>query len=258
MSEALFTLDLKETFPRLARAPIVEAIIHWQARAQHSLDLENLRDTLLVRLPDYGKATPIHRFGVMAKLVSGNEPQVEHHKPNFAGLRLTSQDGHYVMQFLRDGLVFSRTRPYEHWEAFRNAAKQAWQVYRDIAQPTEIKRLGVRFINHIPTVTSETLGRYLREPPTCPSNLPLREFVYQSTFAVPGHPYDIRVIKVMQPSMPELQSSTGLFVDIDVFSTNAIDAAEEEESLNRMRWLKNKVFFTLITDEARQLFEGDG
>lgn len=97
------------------------------------------------------------------------------------------------------------------------AAKDAWAAYVDIAAPVEIERLGIRFINHLPEATGETLSQFLREPPTCPSNLPLKEFVYQSTFNVPGHPYGIRVIKVKQPSMPEVQQSSGLFLDIDVF-----------------------------------------
>ena len=164
------------------------------------------------------------------------------------------------MQFRRDGLVFSRTQPYEHWEPFRDAAKEAWQVWTEIAHPMEVQRLGVRFINHLPAVTPETLAFFLREPPTCPADLPLKEFVYQSTFTVPGHPYGIRVIKVLQPAMPELPASTGLFLDIDVYTTKAmpLDGAGLDASLDSMRWSKNKVFFTLITEAARQLFQGAG
>jgi len=82
------------------------------------------------------------------------------------------------------------------------------------------------------------------------------EFVYQSTFAVPAHPLGVRVIKVMQ-SMHELQQSSGLFLDIDVFSTKAIlnESAALDEALAKMRWLKNKVFFTLLTEKAVRSFE---
>ncbi len=68
-----------------------------------------------------------------------------------------------------------------------------------MAAPLEIQRLGLRYINQIPIKGAESLGEVLREPPTCPSNLPLNDFVYQSTFTVPNHPFGIRVIKVMQP-----------------------------------------------------------
>jgi uncharacterized protein (TIGR04255 family) len=257
MAEGVFTLDLNETFPRLAHAPIVEAVIHWQARAQKPMEQDVLKKALVARLPTYPQSAPIQGFGLTATLSPADDAtRVEHQRVGFLGLRLTSADGCYIVQFLRDGLVFSRTKPYEHWEPFAAAARQAWHVFMDIAEPVEIQRLGVRFINHIGTAMPETLASYLRDPPTCPSNLPLKEFVYQSIFAVPGHPFGIRVIKVMQPTMPELQQSSGLFLDIDVFSTTAIqnESAAMDEALAKMRWLKNKVFFTLLTDGALQSF----
>jgi uncharacterized protein (TIGR04255 family) len=257
MSEGVFTLDLNEAFQRLSRPPIVEAVIHWQARAQNPLEQDALRKTLATKLPQYPQAAPMQRYGLMATLSAEDETSVvQHQRKGFLGLRLTSDDGRYIVQFIRDGLVFSRTKSYDHWEPFAEAAKQAWQVFLEVAAPEETQRLGVRFINHIATATPATLGNYLREPPTCPSNLPLREFVYQSTFDVPGHPFGVRVIKVLQPSMPELPQSSGLFLDIDVFSTTAIpsEPGPLDEALEKMRWLKNKVFFTLLTEVALQSF----
>ncbi len=161
-----------------------------------------------------------------------------------------------MIQFTRDGMVFRRTKDYEHWEAFSEAAKEAWRAFVEVAAPLEISRLGVRYINHIPGATPATLEHYLRDTPTCPSNLPLKEFVYQSTFALPDHPLEVRVIKVMQPPMPEVQPSSGLFLDIDVYATKSIanDPPAVDEALNQMRWLKNKVFFTLLTTQVIQAF----
>lgn len=250
-----FQLDLNETFPRLARAPIVEAVIHWQARAQKALDSTSLEAVLTARLPQYTVHEPVHQMKLMAMISEKEDSSVVQHKRGWEGIRLKSAERRYVVQFKRDGLVFSRTQGYDHWEPFVSAAKEAWQVYVDIAAPVEIQRLGVRLINQIPAATPENLNQFLREPPTCPANLPLKEFVYQSTFNVPGQPFGIRVIKVMQPS-PEVQQSSGLFLDIDVFSTKAIpnEPAALDDTLGQMRWLKNKVFFTLLTDEAVQSF----
>lgn len=258
MPDNPFTLDLDVTFPRLSRAPIVEAVIHWTARAQNPIEPEALQCALAHKLPMYPRTNAVQGYRFKAELSVGNDsPVVDGQREGFLGLRLTSDDGLNIVQFLRDGLVFSRTKHYEHWEPFRDAAKQAWQAFVEIAAPLEIQRLGVRFINHISTATPENLREYLREPPTCPSNLPLTEFVYQSVFGVPGRPFGVRVIKVMQPPMPELQQISGLFLDIDVFSTKALanDPAALDEAFVRMRWLKNKVFFTLLTDEAIQSFQ---
>jgi uncharacterized protein (TIGR04255 family) len=256
MSTAPFTLDLSESFPHLTRAPIVEALIHWRARAQKQLEADALSAALAERLPQYPIREPIQHLEMMATFSGGGDSSSVRQKRDWQGLRLKTEDGSYVVQFQRDGLTFRRSKNYERWEAFTKAAKDVWQAYVEIAAPVEIERLGVRFINHLPDATGETLSQYLREPPTCPSNLPLKEFVYQSSFSVPGHPFGIRVIKVMQPSMPDVQQSSGLFVDIDVFSTKAIpiEPAVLDDAFAQMRWLKNKVFFTLLTDTAAKSF----
>lgn len=256
MPESVFKFDLTETFPRLSRAPIVEAVIHWQARAQKSFDPDALTASLAKHFPDYASRNPIQRVEWNTTVSDGEDPPVFRQRKDWLGMRLKSDDGHYAVQFERDGLVFSRVNGYDHWEPFVQAAKVAWNSFLEIAAPLETQRLGVRFINHIPAATPETLGSFLLEPPSCPSNLPLKEFVYQSTFAVPGHPYNVRLIKVMQPPSPELQASSGLFVDLDVFATNAIpnEPSALDQALTEMRWLKNKVFFSLMTPQALDLF----
>lgn len=249
MADGIFRLDLSETFPQLTRPPIVEAVIHWQARAQNWSEPNALDAALAELFPEFTRS-PIQHVEMTA-LVSGEDASsAVRRSPR--GIRLKSTDGRYVIQFTRDGLVFSQIKEYEHWEPFRDAAKAAWRVFLDLAAPMETQRLGVRFINHIAAATPTTLRDYLREPPTCPSNLPLSEFVYQSTFAVPGSPFGVRIIKVLQPSMQELPQSSGLFLDIDVYSTNAIlnEPGPLDEALRTMRWLKNKVFFSLLTEEA--------
>src|SRR5262249_2058852 len=109
MAEGVFRLDLNETFPRLSRPPIVEAVIHWKARAQTPMEADALKKTLAERLPYYPQSSPIQGFGLMATLSPVDETSVVQHKrKGFLGLRLTSNDGSYIVQFLRDGLVFSR------------------------------------------------------------------------------------------------------------------------------------------------------
>ena len=157
-----------------------------------------------------------------------------------------------MIQFSRDGVAFSRVNSYEDWPQFIASAKRAWLAFVEIAVPIEIQRLGVRFINHFPTAKPETIGNILKDPPTRPSHLPLSEFTYQSTFTVPDQPYGIRVIKVMQQSGLGQTQGSGLFLDFDVYTTKPIpfDDPEMNDKLTQMRWLKNNIFFSLLTDNA--------
>ena len=225
--------------------------------AQNSLEENSLREKLTQVLPQFPKIDAIHHSKLMAVLAGQDaQPKVEHER-GWQGLRLTSDDNLQVVQFKRDGIVYSRTQSYHSWDRFMAEAKPAWRAFEMIAAPVEIQRLGVRFINHIPAATPELLPDVLCEPPTCPSNLPLSEFVYQSTFTVPDHPYGIRIIKVMQSATVGMPQSSGLFLDCDVFTTKplACDESVLDEAPVEMHWLKNKVFFSLLTESVLQTFK---
>ncbi|MBS0263334.1 MAG: TIGR04255 family protein [Planctomycetes bacterium] len=254
----MFNFDLSEMFRQLARPPVVEAVIHWQARALCSLEQDSLVQSLAEELPGFTTPEPIHQLTVAAmfpETESGDEVQ---RSRAWHGLRLKSVDGNFLIQFTRDGLVFSQVNDYQNWDSFSAAALMAWNVFVGIATPTEIQRLGVRFINHFPSATPENLREILIEPPVCPMGLPLSQFTYQSEFAVPGHPLAVRVIKLMQPSITAFAGSAGLFLDIDVFSTKELanDSVAVQTALSQMRWLKNKIFFTLLNESALKTLTG--
>ena len=252
MAKATFKLDLAEQFPQLSHAPIVEAVIHWQARAQKPLEPDAVRSALVQQLPEYRSCEPIQQFAFAAMMTEQNAAPIVQHQKGWYGFRLTSDDQRYVVQFHRDGIVFSRTQQYPELAAICRGGKADLARVRQIAAPVEIQRLGVRFIKPHSGCEAETLAEILCEPPTCPSNLPLNEFLYQTRFSVPDQSYGVRVIKVMQPSVPGLTQSSGLFLDCDVYTTTPMSCEDTkvDRALGEMRWLKNKIFFTLLTEEA--------
>jgi len=80
MAESVFTLDLTETFPRLSRPPIVEAVIHWQARAQNPLEHDALKQTLATRLPRYPESAAMQGFGLTATVSAKDDTSVVQHE----------------------------------------------------------------------------------------------------------------------------------------------------------------------------------
>ena len=48
-----FKIDFKEEFDNLPNAPIVDAVIHWQAEPTKTPDPNSLFEDLETRLPDY-------------------------------------------------------------------------------------------------------------------------------------------------------------------------------------------------------------
>lgn len=254
MSNKEFKIDLTESFEHLPGAPIVEAVIHWRARAEQKLEPDVLLEQLKGKLPDYPNSQRQQQIGVGAEF--GPEGAALHQRHNWHGFRFEDADKLHVAQFTRNGFVFSRLQPYEDWEKFEAEAKRLWQVYCELAEPSEIQRLGVRFINRIIPVEPDKLAKLLAIPPRSSDSmeLPLKGFMHQNTFDIPGHPYNLNVVQTIQPPSPPETDSFSLILDLDVFTTRPIQFDEMDSQLLQMQWVKNKAFFSCLTNTALDRF----
>ena len=246
-------LDFRQEFPHLAAAPIVEAVIHWRACAQNDWQREELRQELARRLPDYPEQKEQHEIQLEldAQLDKDAEPTATRHG-GWSGFRHLTPDKLNIAQFKREGFVFSRLRPYQNWEVLENEARRLWQIFVELAAPSEVSRLGVRFINRIALGAEQDLGEYLVDPPSRPLGLPLRGFLYQSTLDVPDHNLRVNIVKTLQGTDSGGSGQAGLILDIDVFTSRPVmcDEAAMNDVLPKMRRLKNAVFFALITPQT--------
>lgn len=249
----VFKIDIGEEFENLPNAPIVEAVIHWRARAKKNLEQNALQDELKKKLSDYSQPQPQRKIEMQAEIgPSGSGLQLQH--DSWHGFRLNSLDKLHVAQFTQDGFVFSRLKPYESWEQFEAEAQRLWNIYLKLAEPPEVQRLGVRFINLISPVQPEQFSDLLTIPPKGPDQMPMpiQGLMHKTTFDIPRHPYNLNVIQAMQPPFSTQTEGFGLILDIDVFTTHALEPKEEllKHHLNEMRWIKDKAFFSFLTEDA--------
>lgn len=256
--DAAFQFDLDEKFPHLARAPIVEAVVQWLARAGKPLSPEELRAQLVERLPDYPDIQAQRALSLEAQFQAGG---LSRHvqQDTWLGFRCISADKLHIAQFTRDGVVFSRLKPYGDWQAFSSEAMRIWKLFVELAQPTEVQRLGVRFINSIAAMGITDLRKYLARPPASLESLglPVTTFLWQSRHAVPGQPFELNLVQTIQPTMTPQADGLGLILDIDAFTTQAFPPRDEivAEYLAKLRWLKDKAFFSLLKKSAVKLFQ---
>ena len=257
----LQTVDIKpeEKFENLPRAPIVEAVIEIRARATKSLEETSLRTAIEPKLAGYVFLDSLREFHSEVKLEGGKPPIQKVSDAGWKGVRFRSSDEKHIAQFNRDGFVFSRLEPYLTWEELESEGKRLWNIYKDVAQPVEIQRLGLRFINRIKLPPGELLFEdYIQPAPSSPHGLelPFHGFMHKDTLGVPGHPYAINVIRTIQQLNGGVDGGVALILDIDVFTTQGFDLDDTvlQRRLLDMRWLKNKVFFGSITAKALEMF----
>ena len=118
----------------------------------------------------------------------------------------------------------------------------------------------MRFINRIAPIKLSDVRRYLAKPPECFERLglPMTGFLYRSTHDIPEHPFQISVVQTIQPPIPPKTEGFGLILDTDVFTTQAFPCDDEilQDHLARMRWFKNKAFFSQLKKSAVRKFAG--
>ncbi|MDQ6950426.1 MAG: TIGR04255 family protein [Mariprofundales bacterium] len=244
-------LNLDEQFPHLIHAPIVEAIVEVRTQAGIPWEENPVSEKIKKELSDYPDVQSLKMMQHELKVTAGQRPEQAVRDLGWRGLRCETEDKLQVAQFYRDGFTFSRLQPYENWDIFCKEAMRLWRCHQSIAKPEQVDRLGIRFINRIraPQHPIE-LDDYLTAAPQAPAaiDFPFVSFLHQDSFQIPEHPYRVDVVKTVQE-----MAGTWLILDIDVFTTQPIDANKLEDLpyLREMRWLKNKFFFSSITEKVK-------
>lgn len=261
-SMAKLVIDIGEQFQRLPRAPIVEAVIDIRAREGTKLEEETVKEQLGSKVRGYQFLDSRRKIQVRQDMNLGAvEPTNSIIRDlGWKGLRFQSTDEKHIVQFNRDGFVFSRLEPYQNWEQLNEESMRLWELYAEMAKPVEIHRIGLRYINRIQLPLGDVRFEDYFDPAPVPPkdlDLPFQNFMQHDTLATPDHPYAINVIRTMQPHGTGGNSGLGLILDIDAFTTQGfeLEDAELKKRLLEMRWLKNKVFFGSITLKALKLFE---
>lgn len=247
-------IDHSEVFPELGKAPIVEAVLHWHAMASKQYAQGVLLKDLRSAFPNY-EATDQHNLEAG---FTGAPGSIEFkHRSAWQGIRLTEKgtDGKpkFVCQFLGQGVVFSRLAPYEGWGEFEPEALRFWKKHCELGNPSEVARLSVRFISQIAVDSVHEIEQYIDTvcEPLNQLGLSANSYYHQDTIELANEPYVINTVHAVQ-STPDGKSN--LIVDITVSTSESIELGQVEEKLKDLRFIKNKVFFTLIKDDAPQIF----
>jgi uncharacterized protein (TIGR04255 family) len=253
-------IDKEETFPHLSRAAITEAVIEIKARAETEWLAEDVAYVIAQKLEDYPTREERRELTAGFQFEPKQDAMTKlFHKPSFSGFECRSADNLQFVRFLRDSFLFGRLHPYSEWESFSQEALRLFEIHRELANPTEIHRIGVRFINQLPLeIEGLDFDDYLVAGPREPRGfkVPFGGFFHNDLLAIPGHDYAVKITRTVNPS-PQGTTTATLILDIDVFTAKPISANSPTlpVKLAEMRWLKNKAFFGSITEKAIQLLK---
>jgi len=161
-----------------------------------------------------------------------------------------------IAQFRVDGFTFSKLEPYTTWEAVFGEADRLWRIYVQRAQPVEISRLAVRYINRLRLPAPVELGQYLEAPPVLPPPIPqaVREFLTRVVVEA-GNGASAILIQALEASLDP--ATVPLLLDIDAFREVSLlpDDPSIGQIFEQLRRLKNDIFFASITKRTVEMYE---
>jgi len=241
--------------PPYPKAPVTEGVIHLAVEGRATpAELEKLVQRFA---RDYPQQESLAAISVAINTTGGattvqQQPQ---------GYRVKSTDQADILLVFPDGVAASRVAPYPGWEHLRESIQAAWVEWRKGIAYSAIKRIGIRYINRIdvPIRKAEILDidAYLRFGPRVPdfSKKPLSGFWVQVTRPTDVAHWSAAVTTAIVSPAP-LIDHVSMLLDIDVFRSEQIPDRDADlwDCIDAARPLKNAIFESCITDEARRLF----
>jgi len=244
-------------WPRFENAPITEALLDIRAKLPSGVDLARLAAFQEAVQDIY--PTRRERFSWQGgfQVKPGEPPEVFRPSGGPDGYLFTSKDGKQIVQARLDGFTFNRLKPYDKWDSFRDAARQQWERYLEIATPEIVSRAALRYINRIEIpLPMKDFREYILTTPEIAPKVPQGLAGFFMRLVIPDG--RSKSVAIVTQTMEDPQAQVlPLIFDIDVFREAAFDVHGEEmwEALEQLREYKNEIFFNSITERTKELFK---
>lgn len=242
----------------LPNAPLLEAVIDLRVANATPLTLSDLEAFRVQCVAEFPIEEQLFSGTVQIKMSGPGEVHHTDVESEPIGYRFWTEDRTWAMQVRTGGLTMSKMPPYDRWETLRERARAWWRRYQEALRPDEITRAAVRYINRLelPHVDgSAQLDTYLQSLPNLPAGVSNSVTGFLTRIALQDEATGAS-LQITQSTEVTSEASTALVLDIDVFVNQSFDPESDEcwDILDRLRDLKNSVFFGSITEETKRLY----
>ncbi len=246
-------------------APVVEALIDIQVTPRAGLSaldlLAALHPTLRDDYPEVQELPPtppgdpsimpIFQFGLANGFLGG--------------ARYLSADRRRLVQVRLNGFSFhllcepdAEERRYNKWDVLRDEARSLWDIYRKMALPESVIRVGLRYINRFDLRGEKIrLSDYFAIFPQRSGLLSGQAIAnYALQMVLPQA--DIHAMLVINQALgqPRMSGTASVVLDLDLYRDRANGLLAEEDIwpvLEALHTRKNEAFEACITDLTRDL-----
>jgi len=238
------------TYKNYPKPPIVEAMIDIQFQPSQIFSIGILEKLYKEMQKEYPNKEEIRSKTA--------EVNILEEKANFIneqiGLKLSSSDKKYIVQFQKRGFTFSILDNYHGWEDLLERGQELWELFCNKTKPDKVIRLAVRYINKINIPKSNfKLEEYFNIYPNV-FNKQLSGFFLQ--VQIPQIKEGGLAIVHQTITKPLQTGYTSILLDLDLFEFKQMnpDSPEIWKRMNIFRKQKDDLFESCITSKTRELF----
>ena len=168
------------------------------------------------------------RLQISTSIASGQELATQTMTPTKVGFEFRNGTGDKVVQAQLDGWLFSKLAPYQRWETFRDEGRALWTKYRSVAEPKQITRMALRYVNRLDLpLPFDDFRKFLRTVPEIAPDLPqaLSNFFLQ--VQIPQ--LDLEAMLVINMTLAPSPSAAvaSVILDLDLFRTTNLPNSED-------------------------------
>ncbi len=175
-----------------------------------------------------------------------------------AKMQFVREDGGAMVQVGPHLLAVNHLKPYPRWSAFKEMIARTFDVYREVAQPEGLQRIGLRYINRIEIPGERVrIEDYLKAVPVVPEELPQTFTTWAQRVEVPMAGIDGVLILQSGSIREEGQSNLVFLLDLDLGTSEAKGLSLGDA----LTWIESAhdgietAFEACITDSTRELFK---
>ena len=245
---------------QLAHPPIVEAVVDIDCDLPVGVDFASLEAPARERF-----ATEYPRFRRQMlqehQIKKAAESPLEHNvRTEVQAFQFFKDDERQIVQVRSEGFSFNRMAPYSSLDEYVPEIERCWHLFVQMVEPSQIRRITLRYINRIllPTVdTLVDLDEYLALSPQLADENTLKfvGFVDQHSVVEKDTNHLANVILVMQDLDGE---KLPLIFDIEAMHIGFVDPrdwATIQTTITSLRRLKNLIFRKTLTEKCLNLFQ---
>lgn len=242
---------------KLKNAPIVEAVFDLRFNSDNDITIELLKKISSSLISRFPIITDFYSWSFKAK-IEGSTQDASQTKVEPIGYRLINEEKSFILGITKEGLTFSKLKPYNSWEEIEDEAKYILKEIVEHLKDINVTRLGLRYLNQFDIKFENNLvNDYLKILPSYPANLPNIVDSFAIILQIPKEDLHSTIRFEMQ-EIPNTNETQRITIDIDIskndenYKLSSFDVIFAE--FTKMKNYKNEIFFSSISQKTLATF----